>query len=431
MAWYNCAGGLVAKIDNIKLILNLNSFDILFVSKAEIKIESDLSLFNIAGYSLHVAGTFAKVHHVRSVVYVREGLGLSVTTYSDLEIIRVSRLNLEIVGVYRQFKLWPGQTHRGEMDKILKGLYDIHSSSNGKLIVIGGDFNLDWHKRNDPSYHSSPLVHLLEEWSDECSMSQLVKETTRHRTVKLKSGQNRTEESCIDLIFTNNSSRCMAGQSPGFTSDHDIISVSICDTRINKTKFRRKFKLRDWRNYDANLVNFIANDFPITLPPGGSIDEWAQSIENSLRNVTDSVAPLRVVKTNRVNDVINTRIAALTKKRDRAIKLGRKNKNPFLMLKARELSKKLKKVIKRERMRITNAKARTSNPGGFWRLVNSFVGKSRPSEIKIVENEIELSNDAACEKFGNFFDKKVQKLCEGFTDVPVVLQKDNIEVVIS
>ncbi len=37
VAWYNCAGGLLAKIDNIKLILQIHDYDLLFVSETEIK----------------------------------------------------------------------------------------------------------------------------------------------------------------------------------------------------------------------------------------------------------------------------------------------------------------------------------------------------------------------------------------------------------
>ncbi len=74
VAWFNCAGGLLAKIDNVKLILSLHDYDVLFVSESEIKQNIDCSLFTISGYSFHVAGTLESRGHARSSVFVKEGL---------------------------------------------------------------------------------------------------------------------------------------------------------------------------------------------------------------------------------------------------------------------------------------------------------------------------------------------------------------------
>jgi hypothetical protein len=57
VGWYNCAGGLLAKIDVIKLLIAIHDFDIFFISETEIKCDTDVTLFSISGYSLWSAGT--------------------------------------------------------------------------------------------------------------------------------------------------------------------------------------------------------------------------------------------------------------------------------------------------------------------------------------------------------------------------------------
>ncbi len=425
VAWYNCAGGLLAKIDVIKLILSINNYDVLFVSESEIKIDSDVSLFKVKGYELVIAGTLGPLRNARSSVFIKEDIlpALKVHTF-DSEVICLTAKSLVIAGVYRQFKLLPGQTYQSELNKIFASLDSMNIDNN--FVIIGGDFNLDWERRFQKSYQNSSLLSSLESWSDDHALSQMVTETTRHRDVNRASGSV-SESSCLDLIFTNNVDRCTLQHSPGISSDHDIVGVSF-ETFITKTKSHRKFLLRDWRNFSSGLVGHSAQCNPVFLDIKGNIDSWSAEISNKLMKITDEVAPFRVIRSKNENDVINSRIAALTKKRDRAIVMARRNRSTALIDKAHSLSLTLKKVIKREKLRLTNAKARTSDPKGFWRLVNSFVGRSRDSSIKIREdvNGEFLPDIDASERFATFFDNKIRGLCGDFRDNSPDLLVDDV-----
>ncbi len=77
--------------------------------------------------------------------------------------------------------------------------------------------------------------------------------------------------------------------------------------------------------------------------------------------------------------------------------MTRRNKSTILIDKAHSLSVTLKKVIWRERLCLTNAKARTSNPKCFWRLVNSFIGSRKDSSIKVKSGEQVLTDAEAIE----------------------------------
>jgi len=55
VAW-NCAGGLKAKIDEVKNIISKTNADIFFTCEAEVTLQQD-SFFEIRNYELHVANS--------------------------------------------------------------------------------------------------------------------------------------------------------------------------------------------------------------------------------------------------------------------------------------------------------------------------------------------------------------------------------------
>ena len=164
---------------------------------------------------------------------------------------------------------------------------------------------------------------MVESWADECSLSQMIKSSTRHRAVRLSDGSCREEKSCIDLIFVNDPLRVNCSQIPSIDSDHDIIRCDISGN-FKKQVSKRKLILRDWRNYTAESALAEALECNLNLEDGESIEQWSSIIELSLQHITNVVAPMRVIKLNHTNDMVNSRVSALKKKRDRKIKKYRR-----------------------------------------------------------------------------------------------------------
>ncbi len=135
---------------------------------------------------------------------------------------------LSLVGIYRQFKLWPGQSHEGELNKIIAIIKGLSSS---KTLVVGGDFNLDWHRKLERCFNFSKYVSLVEEWADEYNLSQIIHSTTRHRTVN-RAGKLNEESSCLDLVFVSNLNLVCNGTIPGICSDHDVVFAAIDSPKV-------------------------------------------------------------------------------------------------------------------------------------------------------------------------------------------------------
>jgi hypothetical protein len=64
-------------------------------------------------------------------------------------------------------------------------------------------------------------------------------------------------------------------------------------------------------------------------------------------------------------------------------------------------------------------------------MVNSLNSRHKKQGTQIVENDCPLDDRDACERFANFFDKKVSDLCGNFQDRPCELIPDNLRITIS
>ncbi len=140
--------------------------------------------------------------------------------------------------------------------------------------------------------------------------------TTRHRDVHKSSGITH-ELSGIDFLFTNDIARVFCDTEPGIGSDHDILMSEIRLKKAIIFRRKQKFVLRDWRNYSPTLAMTAASKRTILFEDHMSIEQRTEIINDTLLQIVDEVAPYRVIRSNRSNNIINNCIAALTKKRDR------------------------------------------------------------------------------------------------------------------
>jgi len=80
------------------------------------------------------------------------------------------------------------------------------------------------------------------------------------------------------------------------------------------------------------------------------------------------------------------------------------------LIKAKSLSKTIKRVVKKETRNTIQAKASTPDPRKFWQTVNNVLGKNNRAETQIVHKGVKLNNESTAEVFAEFFKKKVMDL---------------------
>ncbi len=124
----------------------------------------------------------------------------------------------------------------------------------------------------------------------------------------------------------------------------------------------------------------------------------------------NKLVPLRSCRV-RNGQIVNARLEALKKKRDRMIKKFKLTKNEAHFDLARALSKMIKKEFKKRITENIQKKANSSNPKTFWALLDQLTGKNRDDNMSIeVDGSLTSDPGILCEKFSEFFIKKVMDL---------------------
>ena len=83
----------------------------MFIQEAEITTHMDSKLLSIDGYDLFYEPPKSD-QKARIAVYIKKNLDCKVTTWSDVDLIKVDIGNMDIFGLYRPFKI------RNEMSSI-------------------------------------------------------------------------------------------------------------------------------------------------------------------------------------------------------------------------------------------------------------------------------------------------------------------------
>lgn len=235
----NCGGGIKSKIDFIRLQVAKHLPTLAFIIKAEIN-NFDINMGRIQGYELIIPESISH-RKARIVCYIKNDVAFKeLKIPPDLDMIGIDILGLRIVGVYKRFKLPPGMKGKSFFNSVITTLKGL--TKTDKQIIIGGDFNTDLNKK-------TANLNDLEQWAMESGLQQKVKETTRERVVNLNGGGHTIERSIIDHIYTNVEGTLIIESS---ISDHYTLLFNSSSPCLEPT--RKKFKIRDWRDYDKDLV---------------------------------------------------------------------------------------------------------------------------------------------------------------------------------
>jgi len=187
--YWNCAAGLLKKLDYVRDLIKENDVDLFFIAEAELRYGSDLGCLTLSGYDLITSNTFASRGKSRLVCYKKQGFE-SLTGLNEFnDILVFNYKSYTIVGLYRGFKLFEGET---ELSNFLRLLLDMNKLNPEKEIVVVGDFNIDQQK-NDTRLHKE-----LNDWILEKGLSVMNTGITRARLVN-----GNLQESELDIVITN------------------------------------------------------------------------------------------------------------------------------------------------------------------------------------------------------------------------------------
>jgi len=378
----------------------------MFISESDVFCGRILNIFEVQGYTFINGKTLDTRGKTRISCWYDSTLERMSDLEDDLNEIIVlkdksARLSRLIVGIYQPFKLFENETFRGNFTRLLNNLTRVVSTT--QEVVIVGDFNVPY---NNAQW--CPLRALLEEWSNEHVLDQLISVCTRARMV------NRVlQESILDLIFTN-VNNVNVSQMFNQASDHNIITFNFKNKQVGShEREKRVVRFLDWSQYSAERIceSFVQNfsGYSDTLNTSNLINEC---ISYAIIQSLNKWVPKRKCTLYGKDPVVNPIIRKLKNKKSKLFKKWTSTKNLDTFDQLRDVSRKLNKeiMILKKKQFENDLKGDAKR---YWGAINKISGKNVNQNVvnefvidgTHTKNELKIAN-----AFMNHFCKKVEDL---------------------
>jgi len=417
------AGGLNAKFDHVKDIINKKNPAAFFIFESNLKIDKCHRHLNIPNYDL----VTTESSFSRTACYLRKNSCFRVKNLGGgNEAIALESKSHLIIGVYRPFKVNEGETSMGNFEKLLKYLED--ECNINKEIIVAGDMNVDL-----KSNRHLKLRNAMDLWASNNGLCQQIEDYTWHRVIQ-KNNNLIIERSSIDHFYTSDvNQKCEIKEHYG--SDHHILTSSLITETISSAKLQR----RDWRRYNRAILKAELKkreekitDIKNIIQLSSTTDEIVANINKLQLEILDTLAPMRVVKLRRATDIVDSHVSALIKKRNRLFKRYNSSGLVKYQLEARSLTKTIKQLVKKKTREKYEKKACSKDQKQFWSVVNEITGKTRQSDkLTLDVNGRRVENpEEVCEVMATYFEEKIEGLCTrtGLT-IPVPIPKARDQIV--
>lgn len=132
------AGGLNAKFNFVKQLINDKKPIAFFVFEANLKLNKSHEHLTIDGYDL----THSDSLFPRTACYFKKDVNIKISNRGEgNDVISLDLGKYKILGVYRPFKLNENETLPEKFDKLMN--YLENECKTTKEVIVAGDFNID------------------------------------------------------------------------------------------------------------------------------------------------------------------------------------------------------------------------------------------------------------------------------------------------
>jgi exonuclease III len=405
---WNVCLGIFHKLQFVKTAIEENDIDILCIQEAEVKVEDNVNLLQIQGFSLEIEKTSTTFSR-RTIMYIKNHISYERMSHLEKEdahviCVKLQKYNICLASVYRTYKLTHKASHKEAIEEqigILGALLD-----TGADTLIVGDFNLDYRKRNDVSYH---LRHLYEEWitfEQEHQLLQMVDFATWQRT-----NGNQIISSILDHVYTNNISLIESVEEAGYVvGDHCPVITTL--TRRSRSLTSTK-TVRDWKKYSPELLltELGKQSWEIELE---SVQDFNDELEQRLMTVVDKLVPFVQKKIKRGQFSESPTITNLKRKKKNILTNAKRRNSAQLLKRSQDLGKEIRKKILSSKKAQIREKILNGGQSGLWKGLNLALDKETeqiPNEIRWANRTITNSSEKA-QAFADFFSTKIRNIVE-------------------
>jgi len=218
----------------------------LFVSECDVLNGKNVSILSHRGYSLAFSNTLIGTGKSRILAWYRDDLFERLPHLemagNEIIVLKSKEKNFLVVGCYRPFKLFPGETTISNFNRLMAN-FDLITNYSLSVVLMG-DLNI-----NLLAATNDHLKLTLETWADHNLLFQLVDGFTRQRVVA-----GNLQQSLLDVVFSS-IDKVTVKTFYDHQSDHLKLHVTLPLT--NKPKGNKTFFFTDWSHYSAQAVRTL------------------------------------------------------------------------------------------------------------------------------------------------------------------------------
>ena len=388
-------------------MINENEIDILCIQEAEIGFDDAPDLLEIPGYNLEVECS-KDYYDKRTIMYIKNNITYKRRKATEREESHIILITLEnglgIASIYRTYKLTHQQTFSQAFQEQIQ-ILEIFSDNHEEMIIVG-DMNLDFNKRNTTSYHHRRLYDSWISFEEEKQLTQLVDSTTWHRV-----SRGRLQSSILDHVYTTNVGLVECVEIiDALSGDHQPVLVTL--TTVTEPTRTKKW-IRDWQGYSKEkLLNELAKeDWNINR---ADVQDFCDELDRKIMNALHTLIPFRhVVSTNKSFNEPRA-ITRLKKKKNNLLTNARRRNNPELFSRCKKLGRKIRGEIRKKECNKIRAKILDGGQSGLWQGLKMAMDSPHECIPKTMTDGREsfVGEDAVAQAFANFFQKKVEGIVE-------------------
>jgi len=361
--------GLPNKIDMAIKWITHHKPNVFIIQEAEITHSTNQNLLEIKNYQFTSTLNENKPK-ARLAIYTLSEDNFKIECCTNSETIHISSSREDIFAVYRPFKTL---LTTSEYINIIISFIKSRISSNKEIIIVG-DFNLDYSRRNDPNYSNFSALQAWLTYMDEINLAQRIHNITWERVVN-----NKTISSILDHSYTSND------EYQSTVIDlliGDYKGILICDKQTTTSQNRtNKSYRRIWSKYSPEaLKNLIDSDY-LTSLDDLDVETHNLLLTQHLMTALDKVAPIVLIKSDESKFAWSEKLIRLRRKKSNLLKKMRKTKDPNLLKRCRMLDKQFRKTITSEkRKKVMNlCQNHSGTQQSFWKAVNLATNKQTQS----------------------------------------------------
>ena len=409
------------KIDELKLRFTGTDMDIITISESWLKSDDCDVLYSIGGYQMYRLDRAWKDNINDFDIKVGGGLCTYVndkylSSNDELSQYNLSNCNIEIQCI--TYKNNSGKRYiicnvyrppRGDMDIFIDTIEDIVGEvmkSKSENVYFLGDFNIDLLDSTLKIYSDRLIDMMLQS-----GLMNFIKQPTRFGD----------KDSCLDLIFTNDSFVTNSGCIHFDLSDHEMVYLTSEIKNECNTEFT--FRGRSMKNFDVLKLeeNLHATDWSEFYKENCVDIQW-EIYYTKLLNVMDEMCPYRnfTVKRPREEWVTDDLLAEIADK-DRLLARSRKTKNANDKQIAIDTRKRVSISIKSTREKHVNslAEENKNNPQIFRRELSKLLpgNKAKKTIIELTsDDELPVPVEQTAKFINEYFSGIGEKLAKNLSD---------------